>query len=450
MKLRPKYHFTPKSNWMNDPNGLCYHNGLFHLYYQYNPFGICWGCMHWGHATSKDMINWNHEDIALKYDNEYDKDGCFSGSAIEKDGKLHIFYTGVKYHKIKYNEYNIPVQDDPNGFTPCQIHAISEDGGYTFKKILPPVIEVDTRYMHDVHVRDPKVFKTKNGFYRIVLGNTENYKNGSLIFYKSNDLNTWEFEGKWESNEFGWGWECPDFFEIDNNDVLVFSPMGAGSKEYPNISMYLLGKMDFNNFNFNIANKGLIDDSLEIYAPQTFNYYDDKQNKERRIMIGWIRMIKPFDDNEFCGMMTIPRECFVENDVFKTYPVKEFENERKGALNDFNNTKNLYDIEFKIKDNFDITLFADSSKKGLYLNYDKNNSLLTINRKDVKYNGMSGLEKIEIKAKSGDDVRIISDISVVEIFINRGEKTSSFTVSPLGDNIFINKNELNNLNIYSI
>ena len=440
MNLRPKYHFTPQSNWMNDPNGLCYHNGLFHLYYQYNPFAPCWGAIHWGHATSKDMLEWKHENIALKYDNEYDKDGCFSGSAIEKDGKLHIFYTGVKYYKVKYNEYNIPIQDDPNGFTPSQIHAVSEDGGYSFKKILPPSIMVDTRYMHDVHVRDPKVFKTKEGFYRIVLGNTEDYKDGSLVFYRSDDLNEWKFEGKWSSEGFGWGWECPDFFDVNDNDILIFSPMGAGSKEYPNISMYLIGKMDFNNFHFNIENKGLIDESLEIYAPQTFSYYDKEKQRERRIMIGWIRMLKTFDDdNNFCGMMTIPRECYAENGIFKTYPIEEFNNRRKEILKDFNNTKNLYDIEFKLKENFDITLFADNNKKGLYLNYDKNNSLLTIDRKDVKYEGMSGLEKIEIKTQSGNDIRIIADTSVIEIFINKGEKTCSFTVYPLGDNIFIDK-----------
>ncbi|EKV57376.1 glycosyl hydrolase family 32 domain-containing protein [Brachyspira hampsonii 30446] len=444
--LRPKYHFTPKSNWLNDPNGLCYYNGSFHLYYQYNPFAPCWGAIHWGHATSKDMLNWKYEDIALKYDNEYDKDGCFSGSAIEKDGKLHIFYTGVQYHKIKYNEYNIPIQEDPNGFTPSQIHAFSEDGGYSFKKILPPSIMP----IKDNQMRDPKVFKTKEGFYRMVLGDTEDYKKGSIVFYKSEDLNKWEFEGKWTSDKFGWGWECPDFFDLNNNDVLIFSPMGAGTKEYPNIAMYLTGQMDFSNFNFNIESKGLLDESFEMYAPQTFNYYDEKKQRERRIMIGWIRMSKPFDNNNnFCGMMTIPRECFIENGIFKTYPIEEFNSKRKGRLKDLKNTKNLYDIEFKIKDNFNMTLFADSSKKGLYLNYDKNNSLLTIDRKDVKFEGISGAEKIEIKIDLSSDIRIIADVSVIEIFINKGEKSCSFTVYPLGENIFIeNDKDMNIYNIY--
>lgn len=324
--LRPKYHFTPESNWLNDPNGLCYYNGTFHLYYQYNPFAPCWGAIHWGHATSKDMLNWQYENIALKYDNEYDKDGCFSGSAIEKEGKLHIFYTGVKYHKIKYNEYNIPIQEEPNGFTPSQIHAVSEDGGYSFKKILPPSIMP----IKDNQMRDPKVFKTKEGFYRMVLGDTEDYKNGSILFYKSNDLNEWTFEGKWTSDKFGLGWECPDFFDLNNNDVLIFSPMGAGSEEYPNIAMYLKGKMDFTNFNFNIESKGLLDESFEMYAPQTFNYYDENKQRERRIMIGWIRMSKPFDNNNtFCGMMTIPRECFIENEIFRTYPIEEFNDKEK-------------------------------------------------------------------------------------------------------------------------
>lgn len=213
--------------------------------------------------------------------------------------------------------------------------------------------------------------------------------------------------------------------------------------------MYLKGKMDFTNFNFNIESKGLLDESFEMYALQTFNYYDDKKQRERRIMIGWIRMSKPFDsNNNFCGIMTMPRECFIENGIFKTYPIEEFNDKRKGRLKDLKNTKNLYDIEFKIKDNFNMTLFADISKKGLYLNYDKNNTILTIDRKDVKFDGMSGAQKIEIKIDLSSDIRIIADVSVLEIFINKGEKSCSFTVYPLGENIFTDNNK--DINIYKI
>lgn len=458
MDLRPKYHFTPKENWINDPNGLCYHKGLYHLYYQYNPFAPCWGCMHWGHATSKDMLNWKHEEIALKYDNEYDKDGCFSGSAIEKDGDLHIFYTGVKYHKVKYNEYNIPISEDPNGFTPCQIHAVSHNGGFSFEKILPPAIETDSKYTHPVHVRDPKVFKTKEGFYRIVLGNTENYKNGSLIFYRSNDLYNWKFEGKWESKDFGWGWECPDFFEIDDKDILIFSPMGAGDEKIPSISMYLTGKMDFNSFNFNWECKGLIDEALDIYAPQTFKYYDEEIKKERRIMIGWIRMSKNFENNNFCGMMTIPRECYIENGKFKTFPIKEYNDKRVANLinqasdNYFINSKNnLYDIEFIANSDFNIVLFANENKKGLYITYSKEKSSIIIDRKDVVFEGMSGIEKKEIFLDSDNfEIRIIADVSVMELFINKGEKNYTATIFPLGFNIFADFKNKSEIKIFSI
>lgn len=91
---RPNLHFTPLFGWLNDPNGLIYYNGMYHLFYQYNPFKNQWGNIHWGHAISRDLQSWNDMPVALEPSESYDKDGVFSGSAIVKDDQLYVLYTG--------------------------------------------------------------------------------------------------------------------------------------------------------------------------------------------------------------------------------------------------------------------------------------------------------------------------------------------------------------------
>ena len=91
---RPQYHIAAPANWINDPNGFCFYKGEYHLFYQYHPYSSQWGPMHWGHVASKDLADWEHRPIALAPTDEYDKDGCFSGSAIEKDGN-YIYYIQV-------------------------------------------------------------------------------------------------------------------------------------------------------------------------------------------------------------------------------------------------------------------------------------------------------------------------------------------------------------------
>ncbi|MGL5722255.1 MAG: glycoside hydrolase family 32 protein [Brevinema sp.] len=434
MAIRPQYHFTPKKNWINDPNGLCFHNGRYHLYYQYNPFGVCWGCMHWGHASSTNLLDWEDHPIALAYDNEFDKDGCFSGSAIEKDGLLHIMYTGVKYHNVKLNEHNIPVQADPNGFTPAQIHAVSKDGGLTFEKTLPPAIPVD-KHAHPVHVRDPKVWKTKEGFYRLVLGNTENQRQGSLLFYRSDDLISWTYEGKWTSPDFGWGWECPDFFELDGYDVLIFSPMGAGPEECSNLSLYLIGHMDWETFDFRWEKKGFVDECFDIYAPQSFLH------ENRRIMIGWLRMLTPFPNDDFCGMMTLARELSVREGFLCSYPVAELEQKRVSLYQKKETTHSIttksacYDLETEFSGDKPFSCQLSGAKnETLKVDYNEKTSVLTIDRSGVLngYQGMVGANSIRIPLprKQSHQLRIVMDHSVAEFFVDKGLRTCSCIINP--------------------
>ena len=307
---KPQYHISAPANWINDPNGFCYFNGEYHVFYQYHPYSSQWGPMHWGHVASKDLVNWKTKPIALAPTDEYDKDGCFSGSAIEKDNTLYLFYTG---HVVLDKEND---KDDAQLQTQCV--AISEDG-ISFKKLENnPIINIDS-FPEDLnilkeHFRDPKVWKYNDMYYKVVGAQTTE-KTGQALIYKSKDLLNWEFVNvmamSTEEENLGFMWECPNFAEIDNYEVLILSPQGVepeGNK-FLNLhqSGYFLGKMDYNTGIFERENDfEMLDYGFDFYAPQIMQ--DEKNN--RCLMIGWLAMWEsemPEQEEGWAGMMSIPR-----------------------------------------------------------------------------------------------------------------------------------------------
>lgn len=127
--------------WINDPNGFIYYKGEYHLFYQHFPYAPIWGRMHWGHAVSKDLMHWEHKDIALYPSKPDDRSGCFSGSAVEHNGRLHIFYTGVSYKEENPQNINTCINDE---FTAAQM-SITSENGYDFDNladkftVIPPI-----------------------------------------------------------------------------------------------------------------------------------------------------------------------------------------------------------------------------------------------------------------------------------------------------------------------
>lgn len=160
-KWRPKYHFTAPVSWMNDPNGLIYYKGWYHLFYQYNPKHCDWASMHWGHAVSRDMIYWKDMPVALKPDQDYENDpegGCFSGCAVEKDGLLYIFYTASVKREGRLHQ------------TQCLI--TSEDGIHFEKYEGNPIIPEPPEGALE-EFRDPKVFSAAGKWYMVVGGSAK-------------------------------------------------------------------------------------------------------------------------------------------------------------------------------------------------------------------------------------------------------------------------------------
>lgn len=281
-RYRPTYHIATPGGWLNDPNGLCYFNGYYHVFYQYHPFSAKWGPMHWGHVRSKDLVHWEQLPIALTLGNQEDPGGCFSGSAIVKDDRLYLLYTGQHYY----------ADHDLNHFFEVQNLAYSDDGIHFTKYSGNPIITAPKDNSQDF--RDPKVW-FQNGYYYLVIGSRAKDKDqGRVLLYCSSNLTNWQEMGPIakasSSKDEGYMWECPDLFSLNGQDVFMCSPMGMDKqeKQFLNYSQscYSIGQLDLSKPQFTGSAFRDIDSGHNFYAPQTF-----LTPNHRRIMVGWMSTI---------------------------------------------------------------------------------------------------------------------------------------------------------------
>lgn len=295
-KLR--YHVEPDKGWINDPNGLCYFGGKYHVFFQHNPHAPVWDTMHWGHAVSQDLIHWEELPIALYPDQPYESTfGCFSGSAVEKDGTLYLFYTAV---------------GENNAQTQCL--ATTQDGIHFVKHLKNPLIPQSPVDPNSLDFRDPKVFPWTDGTYRMVCGVGVNGL-AAVVLYKSADLLHWEYVGKlFETREMGPVLECPDLFPLKDKWVLCFSRM-----DQPQKVQYIVGQFDGEQFTPQELQCPVL--GPNFYAPQSF-----VDHKGRRIVLGWMAPWGQPEEPDALrrGCLTIPMEVTL-NDAGKLcfFPVEE-------------------------------------------------------------------------------------------------------------------------------
>lgn len=323
---RPAFHATPTVGWMNDPNGLSFYQGKCHLFYQYHPYSNEWGPMHWGHLTTEDFIHWDRLSVALAPDQPCDIAGCFSGGAIElPDGRHLLMYTGVQREP-----------DEHGVLRDIQTQCIAIGDGLNYEKY--PLNPVLTK--HDlpeggsaVDFRDPKVWREEDGTYYAVIGNRTPDGSGAILLYRSEDCLNWEYVHALEAchNEYGKMWECPDFFSLDGQYILLTSPQdmyAMGLEFHPgNNVLCLLGDCDPQTLAFTRQAAQAVDYGLDFYAPQTLLTPDG-----RRIMIAWMQnwntvSAKPTPCRWF-GQMSLPRELFIRDGRLCQRPVRELESYR--------------------------------------------------------------------------------------------------------------------------
>ena len=409
-------HLKAPKGWINDPNGFIFYKGEYHLFYQHFPYAPRWGRMHWGHAASRDLMNWKHLDTALFPTKPDDRDGCFSGSAIEKDGVMHIFYTGVKYEEYDPENINCYLGEE---FTAAQLHISSEDG-YSFDNfggkttIIPPIYDSATG--DPTNTRDPKVWHGKDGNYYMVLGTTVN-KKGRLLFYRSPDLIHWDYVNFAEAEGYGWMWECPDYYRVDDRDVLIFSPMGI---KQGNQAICTLVDFDEESCRMNIGESfRFLDYGLDLYAPQSTT---DREG--RRIVIAWLRMPEPMDNNTI-GMFCMPRVCEVRDNhiFFRPHPVIREKFSRKLSA-----PEGIYMVKAEMS-------HGDSLNIGGYGICCENGRIIT-DRSAVIRNHNELCCRFETpELKDSARIEAYVDGNMIEVFVNEGEYVITNAVYDLSDTV---------------
>lgn len=287
---RPQIHFTPAKNWINDPNGMVYADGVYHLFYQYNPQGNSWGNMSWGHATSTDMIHWTEQAVALTRDELGD---IFSGSAVIDANNTAGFGAGAM----------IAFYTSASDAGQQQSMAYSTDGGKNFTRYTAnPVIK-----NNDDRQRDPKVFWHADS-QQWIMSLAKGWSKG-IEFFGSTDMKTWNKLSTFVMDLPGrpdLQWECPDLLQFGDKWVLIVS-VNPGGPILGSGTMYFVGQFDGKEFKADALDYPLwLDYGMDNYAGVTWSNTGD-----RKVLMGWMNNWSYAGDvpcSPWRSAMTLPRE----------------------------------------------------------------------------------------------------------------------------------------------
>ncbi|WP_224267933.1 glycoside hydrolase family 32 protein [Haloprofundus salinisoli] len=314
---RPGYHLAAPANWLNDPNGLVHYGGRYHVFYQYNPAGPFHGTIHWGHATSGDLVNWRDEPVALSPSPDGpDRDGCWSGcTVVDTDGAPRLLYTGGRGR----------VQ------LPCLATAADDELRTWVKHAENPVIEqaptdppVLATNDWDAEFRDHCVWRQDGVWYHLV-GAGAQTGGGVVLLYRGESLDEWEYVGPLfgrEEPDPGTVWECPELLDFGDTQLLQVS-----NYDEP---IYFVGEADLDAPDFDPTNEGVLDYG-DYYAPQSLRAPDG-----RVLTWGWLPEARDLDAQwraGWSGAMSLPRELDVSDGDIVQRPAAELASLRgPGAL----------------------------------------------------------------------------------------------------------------------
>lgn len=414
-KYRLKFHLMPPKGWMNDPNGLCFFQGKYHVFYQYAPSGPCGYERFWGHYSSTDLLHWTDNGIAIRSDCSWDRNGAFSGCAFTEDGIMELFYTGNVEEEGDYDYIY-----EGRG---ANVICLQSGDGFHFgeKKLL--LTNQDYPKEYTCHVRDPKVWKEGTSYHMVLGGRKKNDK-GAILHYISEDKRNWTLKEELSlADAFGFMWECPDYFELDGHKVLICCPQGVIREEYRyqnphQAGFWLLSEEQFTSEAFTELDKG-----FDFYAPQTFLAPDG-----RRILYGWGGVSEmdleygnaPIIKEGWQHSLTVPRVLSIKENTLYQWPVKELEALRYDM-------QLLNDGEYCIADNaFDLELtFSGRKESAKIIKIQLGEDILLRFMNGIfslLFLNDSGCGRRERKARIGEvsNLRLLKDVSMLEIYINDG------------------------------
>lgn len=422
---RPAFHMTPPCGLMNDPNGLAYYNGNYHIFYQWYPFGTSHGMKHWGHFVSKDLISFEASEEILIPTEEYEKNGCYSGNGIQNGENLYLYYTA---------NYKTP-----DGKVPKQALAFLTPDGKIHKFKDNPIIDETPDGMTG-EIRDPFVF-FRDGSYYMLLGGKSQRGQGELLLYKSTDGIKWEYKGniaieKMESCSMV---ECPSIVRIEDKDMLFLSLMGHESEgdRYRNefSSIYLIGHLDIENLYFDTESSGELDKGFDFYAPQSF--YDKDGNP---VFLAWFgcgtQKLPYMEVEKWVHGLTMPRKLSIQGgrliqslyekmaEQYDTYVLQ------KGSMYPSENSfclrmeQDMEDIHYiRIGEEFDyFQIFIDRER-----------GKLTVDRSQLEMNfcqEYGETRSLSFPAEETICLELYYDNTFVELFVNHGKDVMTFRAFP--------------------
>lgn len=432
--FRPKFHFSTPKGWCNDPNGFSQFGGNIHLFFQHHPYSTQWGPMHWGHAVSKDLLHWQMLPIALSPTSPADSQGCFSGTAITKAGRHLLVYTGVQ----------------SKGQVNLQNQCIAVGDGLNYQKYSGnPVLTAASLpfEFQPSDFRDPKIWE-KDGHYFMLCVIKQLNNCGAMVLFQSEDCFSWTYKGIIDSSKDGLSrmWECPDFFNLEGKDFLIFSPQEVKASDAlgfhdGNNSVYVTGTLDYEKCIFkrevrleNNYTAALIDYGIDFYAPQTTKLADG-----RTILIAWMQAWESYitpENYTWSGMMTLPRELSFKNNRLYQTPVREFEKlktsskqiiiEQGKTVTILKNQNRQFEVDFSLSSQTKgkIRLTLGSETEQVFLEIDCSQRTICFDRTSSQTPGAIPARTVKITTGEKDlEFRVIVDTCSMEVFINQGLMT---------------------------
>ena len=413
INLRPSFHITGGNGWINDPNGLIFYNGLYHVFFQYYPHDIKWGPMHWGHVTSKDLIHWDRKPIALFPKNDTNEDGCFSGTSVVRNNTLFLVYTGFFENGGGENIRQL------------QCLASSSDGVYFQKHGIIIGENNLPEEFSPCDFRDPKVWIENDNVYMLVAARKKEGKGHILLYKAMKSMLEWEYLGDiLDEESLGIMIECPDY--VKNLDLLLYSEQFQPNEGYTHLNIhscrYAYGNLDLENAKFKVLNKGIVDYGFDFYAPQTF--------ADENIMIGWLNMWdrnNPSEKYGFAGSLTIPRRISMVDGKLIQSPVWNYDNQvsrkivkkhtdkfKLGAVK--LEIKGLKKLEIKLRKKED--QFFKVSLEDNTIIFDRSQAGEKIVGIEKDNDSLNGIRRMPIENLDDVCIEIISDEFSLEFFIN--------------------------------
>ncbi|WP_348825538.1 glycoside hydrolase family 32 protein [Flavobacterium aestuarii] len=452
---RPNLHFTPKKGWMNDPNGMFFYKGLYHLYFQHYPDKNLWGPMHWGHATSRDMITWKEQKIALYPD---EKGYIFSGSSVVDVNNTSGFGSLKNPPIVAIFTYHDPVKEKAGAIDyQSQAIAYSLDEGMTWTKYKGnPVIK--NPGIKDF--RDPKMMwdTVHNQWIMILAADVE------TKIYRSSNLIDWELASAFGKNlgVHGAPWECPDFFPIkaegtDETKWVLLQSINPGGPNGGSATQYFVGDFDGKTFtladsfakDLNIVDALWVDYGKDNYAGVTWSNVPEADG--RKLFIGWMsnwEYAMKVPTENWRSSTTIPRELKLINTDghyrIVSFPVKELDKyisktikkdhltiDKTTVIADKSTADiSKLDIHFTMKglkeDKYDFIL-SNKENNAVHFGISKKDKCFYIDRSNASQKTFSDdfAKKISKAPITSDfdsiEVRIIIDKTSIEVFYNNGK-----------------------------